>query len=74
MFCDFWLGSQGGYGVLAKVIMQANIALSYSACDMLWANENSKLEKKWLGHQRGLGVFAKVFFQSIPHGQRQWKF
>ena len=44
MFCDFWLGSQRGCGVLAKVIMQANIALSYIACDMLWANENSKLE------------------------------
>ena len=43
LFCEFWLGSQGGCGVLAKVIMQAYIAVSYSVRDMLWANENSKL-------------------------------
>ena len=43
LFCAFWLGSQGGCGVLAKVIMKANIAVSYSARDMFRANENSKL-------------------------------
>ena len=43
LFCEFWLGSEGGCDVLAKMIMQANIAVSYSARDMLWAYENSKL-------------------------------
>ena len=43
LFCEFWLGSQGGCGILAKVIMQANIAVFYSARAMLWANEYSKL-------------------------------
>ena len=40
---ECWLGSQGGCGVLAMVIMQVTIAVSYCARDMLLTNENSKL-------------------------------
>ena len=45
--------------------MQSNIAVSYSARDMLWANENFKLGNlAWT--PTSCGVFAKVIFQYLP--------